>query len=362
MRRTFGLQNEKVSCSVHYCLCKGSSIVADCDSVLLQKTVITEHWEIHELLAIFSLVTQDNYATAKTQFGASVPGYFDGDYLNFSQKRDQMYSQYSYKYSRDESRTIVQTFLPPEAYEAWVQCMVHNDGLICGSKPTDANTGTVEVTWRRPPGLNGLLGRKISLGVASSAIISDGFSGAEAWEGTGIVLIRRDPNIDITGVASGFVKTDGGIASFSTHFVVPKQKEPPKPQRWEADVGRLIAANIEITPEPIERELSIYGRVEAEFENDGNPWFELSLSIDGALVWTQRHDTGFNNNVLEKTITRSLARNQKIKLTANTDNFRTKAKRLYLRVDATPRNFTLAALMPELGLGSAPAKPTTKDR
>jgi len=319
--------------------------MSDCDAVLIQRTTISDHWEIKELCAIFSLVTQDNYAESKTTLGIKVPGYFTGDYSDFSKKRDQLYSQYSYTYSRDESRTLIQSFVPPEAYNAWIECMAPQSGLICSVSSKDAESSIVNITWRRPPGLSGLIGRKLTLSAGAGPILSDGFTGQNEFEGTAIVLVRRSKTSDITGVASGMVKAaNGSTAGYPVSFVVPKQASVPPPQEWLVDAGMSNDATITIPPQPYERNVKISLFNQHQFELDGDPWHECTLFIDDKQIWYQRASTGFNNNILQTTLDRPLPANQTMKVYARTNNYRTRNRTLKLTVGAIAKTTKIAAV------------------
>jgi hypothetical protein len=104
----------------------------ECD-VTLFRTMISEKVQQENYVFFFDLVTRDNYQQMQTSIGATVPGYFDGSYDQFSQKRDNYKKQIQLvtqdKYSRDYAiSTLSETGL--KAYTACLEAQTPKNTLI----------------------------------------------------------------------------------------------------------------------------------------------------------------------------------------------------------------------------------------
>lgn len=127
-----------------------------CGAILLQRTTLSQSASRHQKAAFLKLVTSSNYQDARHNGNAIVPGYFDGSYSDFERKRAEFFSRELAISESDEASALLRIDLPPNASEAWVQCLkLHGHGLFAFISNSDISGATLTVMWKPPTGLGG---------------------------------------------------------------------------------------------------------------------------------------------------------------------------------------------------------------
>src|SRR5262249_538663 len=96
--------------------------VEKCD-VTLFKTMVSDHVKQESYIFILDEVTQDNYNEMKTSIGATVPGYFDGNFDQFQAKRDQLHKSLQVQSQQKYYRDYAISTLTPAGLEAYNKCL-----------------------------------------------------------------------------------------------------------------------------------------------------------------------------------------------------------------------------------------------
>jgi hypothetical protein len=73
--------------------------------------------------SVLSIITRDNYEEMKKALSASVPGYFGGDYDEFSKKREEFFSYFEASSSFSSSSEFYRHSLSKEGAQAYAECV-----------------------------------------------------------------------------------------------------------------------------------------------------------------------------------------------------------------------------------------------
>lgn len=190
-----------------------------CRDILLAKTIeVTKNTTISKL-AWMRLIDQSNYSEHKESASAFVPGYFNGSYDSFSQKRQTLFLQENYDQSIFEAEQELRIFLRSDAIEGWKTCMSSkNDPFKTWIEVIDEKSGIVAIMWTPPPGLQGALDVTFFINGAKENIeITELNVGT-----TRLLLTRKSNNSVIKGVINGVINNAG---SYSTNIYLPKISE-----------------------------------------------------------------------------------------------------------------------------------------
>lgn len=254
-----------------------------CDAVLATASVTKIHESLSLKLAWLRVVDESNYEKYKRDFAASVPGYFDGNYNQFAEKRNKLFISENYDLTISSARDVLMTFVSAEAIAAWSDCIaVNHAGLHRWIRIVSDETSVVTIRWSPPAGLGPL--RKTELAVVGGQIISDNFSPNEAFLGQVDVLIKRDtPHVAVTGIASGLAGPDPGGA-WSTSFHIPRKPAPiDKPVAIDLDYGNGYRHEF-TTPQWIgDAILDVSIQITAKWEEARYHWLQLTVWLDGIL-------------------------------------------------------------------------------
>lgn len=89
--------------------------------------------------SVFSLITRDNYDEAKQKWGASVPGYFTGDFDSFSIKRSQLTEMFSESSLVATSGQHFRRALSPDAAKNYAACLAKDssDPIVAWVESSD---------------------------------------------------------------------------------------------------------------------------------------------------------------------------------------------------------------------------------
>ena len=80
--------------------------------------------------SVLSIVTQDNYEEMKKALSVSVPGYFSGDYDEFSKKREKFFSYFESSSSFSSSSEFYRHSLSKEGAQAYAECVGGKNGKL----------------------------------------------------------------------------------------------------------------------------------------------------------------------------------------------------------------------------------------
>jgi len=108
--------------------------------------------------SVLSMVNQDNYEAMKQSAGLSVPGYFDGDYASFSQKRSRMESLFAASGGFEVGQGFYRHALSAAGAEAYATCIAQQ-----GNKPIAA--------WISSRDSNSVLAVTVKSNATGSAVV-----------------------------------------------------------------------------------------------------------------------------------------------------------------------------------------------
>jgi len=198
-----------------------------CKEILMARTVTSTKTKLYSKLAWLNLVTSDNYEQMKKDYKALVPGYFDGSFSSFSQKRSQFYEEQNYQSETYESTEELTQYLPAEAIKAWRDCQLEKSGLNVWLEDIDKKGAFLKVRWTPNVGISGPL-RNVEIELTGAKEISP-ISKIEI--GTKTILLQRIAN---NKAIRGTINANGGSGgNFSRKIYVPTIKDQvilPEPE------------------------------------------------------------------------------------------------------------------------------------
>lgn len=194
-----------------------------CGDVLGAKTVNIKMLSRQAQLAWMRLVNQSNYESFKQAGSASVPGYFDGDYNSFNEKRNKLFEKETYQSSEFEAQQELSIEVPPDVISAWQTCMVANStGLFVYAKNVDEDGATLSVNWKPSPGLSELQGVSVALHGAAKGDLQKQKKidiGERFFS-----ILRENKNQVVRGTISG---KPGTYGVYSAEIYIPQKLKPP---------------------------------------------------------------------------------------------------------------------------------------
>jgi hypothetical protein len=261
------------------------SRLAACEPALAVRDIKWSESSRQTRLAWLRIINEVNYEQFKQSAKASVPGYFDGDYRSFNEKRRSNFSKEKYQSDDFQAQQELAIVAPREAVAAWAECVKANSNdLFVYSRDVDARGATIAVNWRPPPGLQQLTnvrfrvnGIKRTHDITSARIIPVGenFFAVE----------RLRLNEPIRGTISGMA---GGRGVYSGPIYIPAVMPPdpppipvsPPPQPKAAGtlfVGQTPNCNASIITNHVNHLNCVntpYGNVA-----DAGPWAQQTLYL-----------------------------------------------------------------------------------
>jgi hypothetical protein len=279
---------------------------SECDAALVKQSIVSSEGRLSIDYSWMKLVTKDNYESVKDSASAVVPGYFDGDYDHFSEKRESNSSYEKLSYSLDEARSSFMAYFQKEAYQAWSDCMVNKgrDRLIVGAYDASAESAVIVIRWEP---LENTLGPLVRLRVTVKGGSIDGGQNlalaSATPEGAGnfvgqqsFAVTRESSTSSIVVMVNGQTRTGLSVQGYCTVF---PPSAPPELESWSFAYGRRDDVT-ELTPSATRaRRIAISARSTDAFEQWGNPWHELEVLVDGGQVWIAREGTQSNENELK---------------------------------------------------------------
>lgn len=136
----------------------------NCEAALQFDTTVIEQNYLGRL-AILNVVNSSNFEEAQKNYGAKIPGYFDGNFSEFSQKRAEFSQTLNVDQSIKSDSTYVQRVLSPAGAKAFADCLARTSGdpfvawISSGQRSTSvavsirngrAGNGGVKVTFDLP--------------------------------------------------------------------------------------------------------------------------------------------------------------------------------------------------------------------
>lgn len=201
-----------------------------CADALMVKNIAFKNYSRQSQLAWMRLVNNSNYEKIKQDAKAMVPGYFDGDYHSFNEKRASSFLKENYNSTEYEAQQELSIETPKEAVSAWQNCISSNSvGLFAYVKNVDESGATISINWRPAPGLKELNSVYTELSGAKSERLSN-LRQIDIGEGT--FLINRGGSTQaVRGIIMGRTST-GGV--YSAEIYIPakaakKIETPIKP-------------------------------------------------------------------------------------------------------------------------------------
>jgi hypothetical protein len=204
-----------------------------CNDVLQARTTEWSNLNTSEQSALLDLVDDKNYEVQQKQYKAVVPGYFDGDYKSFKDKRSERYALHSYQSSQTESAQRLRLGLADGAVANWLACIQSQgkDLFAYVSNVTESGV-TIRVEWKPPSGLGDITIKADIANVTSKPEISSftlSPNGAINFE-----LTRVNKALEIRGPLNG--KTAGN-GDYATSIYVPGETAKPMPPCKQTDAN-----------------------------------------------------------------------------------------------------------------------------
>lgn len=254
-----------------------------CDAVLATASLTKIHESLSLKLAWLRVIDESNYEKYKKDFAATIPGYFDGTYNDFAEKRKSLFTSESYDLSISSARDVLMTAVPPEAIAAWSDCIAINyAGLHKWIRIVSDETAVITLRWSPPAGLGPL--RSTELKVVGGQVLSDAFSPNEAFVGQVDLLIKRDsPHTAVTGVASGLAGPDPGGAWSTTFHIPRKPSQVDKRVDIHQDYGAAGRIDFTTPQWPGPAVVAVDVQITSTYETRGDPWLQLTVWLDGVV-------------------------------------------------------------------------------
>jgi hypothetical protein len=204
--------------------------VEGCGGVLVSKTVDLKTKTTRAQLAWMRLIDESNYESARKEGSALIPGYFDGDFKSFDEKRKTHFQKENYTSSTFQASEELRIETPDAAIKAWVECVrlqTKNAGLTIYAKDVDKTGATVVVEWSPAAGLGSLERVKVDAqGIKEPSSLLD-LNQLSADGEQSFIIERVAENAVVRGVVRGEA---GAKGHYTADFYIPaKLTEPPKP-------------------------------------------------------------------------------------------------------------------------------------
>ncbi len=198
---------------------------AECQDVLQARTTHWTNLNLIEQNAALNLVDERNYEESKQKYNAIVPGYFDGDFQSFKQRRASRFQQTSYQSSKFQSQQELRIELPPDAVSAWLTCVTQtSSNLFAYIDEIDEAAVTLKIKWAAPPGLPGINVTPQLINVAPGSLL-DAPVLIQPHGEVRVILTRQNRSAALRGTLNGVV----GTGMYAASFYVPVKTPPPQP-------------------------------------------------------------------------------------------------------------------------------------
>jgi hypothetical protein len=192
-----------------------------CDEILLARSIKYSSESSELSIRWMLLINQDNYSESKKTVSAAYSDMFTGDYSSFRKKREKLFHRERLSLDLSQSRQELQSELPKEAIDAWLDCVRSSHGLSTWCEDSDESGGTLVIRWQSPPGVNGpltianleVIGEIPNEKLESLKTIPEGELRFE--------LQRQAPGQIVRGSVTGFVGR--GTGAYSDQFYMPSQ-------------------------------------------------------------------------------------------------------------------------------------------
>ncbi|MFT3721177.1 hypothetical protein [Pseudorhodoferax sp.] len=119
----------------------------DCENLLTFDTTLVKT-DFATQFAFLSSVTEQNYEDMKKDFSAFVPGYFDGSYSEFNQKRNITTQLVSLSSSTSFVQSYQKRSLSPGAAESYARCLVDKSRKLIGAWISHVSEDVIVVSIR----------------------------------------------------------------------------------------------------------------------------------------------------------------------------------------------------------------------
>jgi hypothetical protein len=170
-------------------------------------------------------VTSQNYEQSKAQAGAdySYSGMkvFDGNYDQFNEKRTQIITNESFRYSDAEATDLLRSEVPDSARARWLECVLavarSNFGLFVVVEDETASGATVRILWNsQPPPRQGLIESQTLTGALAEHVPGGGLLGTPLSiesGGSRIAILSRKGGREVRGAIT--------VSGASEKFFIP---------------------------------------------------------------------------------------------------------------------------------------------
>lgn len=298
--------------------------VTNCDNVLLAKNVSSIKENRQTFSAWLSMINQNNYSENKSRYALDVPGYFNGDYADFSRHRERFQREEGSAFQSGQARSVLSSALPDDAIAAWRSCVVaHVNGVYAYPIRADRDNAKVVIGWRRSPG--GAPVEALTIIVNGRELKHDipaGFEGEQT-----IAIVR-------TGQAlNGAVNVRAGSGAYTADFHVPVYESPLPPlacgagsKRIEARNGNGALAQITVPPSRCDRYVRATAIAGAVYETPGDPWVKVRL-VSGGMPPAEDYRGVTVEGVTTARVSREVfvPAGQEVVFTASHENFHARA-------------------------------------
>ncbi|MCX7360149.1 MAG: hypothetical protein NT015_18670 [Alphaproteobacteria bacterium] len=119
----------------------------NCSSVIQYDTTVLQT-NYAAMLTVLNTVTQSNYQQSKQDLGASIPGYFDGSFSDFEQRRSELRSSFSQQQLTTFSQNLYQRLVSPQSARMYEYCMRGTQNFSAWVSSTGITNNRVAVTVR----------------------------------------------------------------------------------------------------------------------------------------------------------------------------------------------------------------------
>lgn len=188
-----------------------------CDSVLVRNTIAFNEYS-KEKLALYKLVTKENYEEAKTSASGSYTGgngIFGADYSEFRANRQKLYDEMHYDRNTEAARSLATSTVSIQAIDAWKACAIkENSGLYAYVKDISDYSATAYVGWPAQPG-RPPINVVVSIQGEPKKFFFHNLVGEQSF-----AIARSSPTDDVRVIVNG--DSNGGM--YQASFLVPGKK------------------------------------------------------------------------------------------------------------------------------------------
>jgi hypothetical protein len=191
---------------------------SSCDDALVQQTSVNNESE-RMTFSYLSLVSKENYETAKKGASAALGNLFSGSYSDFEKKRSSLFEKQGYAATHDQAREEFKSYLSETQLAGWLECKTKlaPEQLIVYYKNVDPESATLVIRWQS--GAAGPL-KDINVAVDPSEAEPDNLKALTTLAGQFETPIRR---AKVGAAVRGSIVGTAGInlTTFSESFYIP---------------------------------------------------------------------------------------------------------------------------------------------